>query len=88
MKVTETRSHDKDDNYKKGKTESGKEMGRMRQGWEKSVLFSERLYWVNQVQKKEPACLLSLLGYSVSSHLPSLAVSRIVSLTSIPSPVG
>jgi hypothetical protein len=47
MKVTETRSHDKDDNYLKRKIERRKEMGRMRQGWEKSVLFNERLYWVN-----------------------------------------
>jgi len=36
MKVTETRSHDKDDNYLKEKTESGKEMGRMRQGKERA----------------------------------------------------
>ena len=61
MKVTKSRSHDKDDNYVKEKTESGKEMRRMRQG-RKSVLLNEKLYWVNQVQTKEPACLLSLLG--------------------------
>jgi len=62
MKVTETRSHDKDDNYLKEKTESGKrnEKDETRKG--KSVLFNEKLYWVNQVQKKELACLLSLLG--------------------------
>ena len=63
MKVTEARSHDRDDNYLKEKTESGKEMRRMRQGWGKSVLFNEFLNWVNQVQKKEPAYLLSLLEY-------------------------
>jgi hypothetical protein len=55
MKVTEARSHDRDDNYLKEKTERGKEMRRMRQGWGKSVLFNEFLNWVNQVQKKEPA---------------------------------
>lgn len=56
MKATETCGHDKNDNY----LEKEREKEKKRQGGKKGVLFNEKLYWVNQVQKKKWVSSVSL----------------------------